>query len=136
MYTSVRSGVTPFFYFRVDPEFFADAPISYFATFDDPEIAQLKSRIITVGSSAITFIDVGGVARQIQDIVARITQVLIVVSILFGISALLALRVLLLDYRSREQARFVQYKLLGARDDLLQTIQRTIRIVPIALSLF
>lgn len=86
IYQSIRSGVSPFFYFRVDPQFFAQAPINYFATFGEQDVTQLKSRIVDVGSSAITFIDVGGVARQIQDIVAQITQVLIFLSILFGLS--------------------------------------------------
>ncbi len=76
LYESVRSGVTPFFYFRVDPEFFSSAPRSYFATFETNNIEETKALILKNGSSAITFIDVSGVVKQIQIITSDILRVL------------------------------------------------------------
>jgi hypothetical protein len=136
LYESVRSGVTPFFYFRVDPEFFSSAPRSYFATFETNNIEETKARILKNGSSAITFIDVSGVVKQIQIITSDILRVLWVVSMLFVIALAGALYTLFADYRSREEIRFRQYRLLGASRFLLDEIRLTTRIVPIGLSIW
>lgn len=114
IYTSVRSGVTPFFFFRVDPRYFESAPVSYFATFDTPDITRTKAEILESGSNAITFIDVDGITEQIRSITEQILQVLAMVSLLFVLGVSFALAVLFSDYRTREARRFRQYRLLGA----------------------
>lgn len=116
--TSIREryerGPSPFFYFLFEPEVLADAPQIQFATTKvaDDNIAQLQTDIARA-FPAITTIDGGAIAKQVQGFVAqmsRLVQMFTLLAIITGIMVLITSLLSTSQDRLRDSASF---RLLG-----------------------
>ncbi|WP_230655663.1 ABC transporter permease [Psychrobacter sp. I-STPA10] len=116
--TSIREryekGPSPFFYFLFEPSVMADAPQIQFATarVDAESIPQLQTDIAHQ-FPAITSIDGGAIAKQIQTFVAqmsRLVQVFTLLALLTGMMVLITSLLSTSQDRLRDSASF---RLLG-----------------------
>lgn len=116
--TSVREryerGPSPFFYFLFQPEVLAEAPQIQFATtkVDASAIPQLQTDL-TRQFPAITTIDGGAIAKQVQGYVSqmsRLVQVFTLLAIITGIMVLITSLLSTSQDRLRDSASF---RLLG-----------------------
>ncbi|WP_227428875.1 ABC transporter permease [Psychrobacter sp. I-STPA6b] len=116
--TSIREryekGPSPFFYFLFEPSVMADAPQIQFATarVDAKSIPQLQTNIARQ-FPAITSIDGGAIAKQIQTFVAqmsRLVQVFTLLALLTGMMVLITSLLSTSQDRLRDSASF---RLLG-----------------------
>lgn len=116
--TSIREryeqGPSPFFYFLFQPEVLADAPQIQFATtkVDASAIPQLQTDLARQ-FPAITTIDGGAIAKQVQGYVSqmsRLVQVFTLLAIITGIMVLITSLLSTSQDRLRDSASF---RLLG-----------------------
>ena len=116
--TSIREryekGPSPFFYFLFEPSVMADAPQIQFATarIDAKSIPQLQTDIARQ-FPAITSIDGGAIAKQIQTFVtqmSRLVQVFTLLALLTGMMVLITSLLSTSQDRLRDSASF---RLLG-----------------------
>ena len=116
--TSIREryerGPSPFFYFLFQPEVLADAPQIQFATarVDSAQIPQLQTDLARK-FPAITTIDGGAIAKQVQGYVSqmsRLVQVFTLLAIITGIMVLITSLLSTSQDRLRDSASF---RLLG-----------------------
>lgn len=125
--TSIREryerGPSPFFYFLFQPEVLADAPQIQFATtkVDTNAIAQLQTDLARQ-FPAITTIDGGAIAKQVQGYVSqmsRLVQLFTLLAIITGIMVLITSLLSTSQDRLRDSASF---RLLGMQTSDLYKI--------------
>ena len=125
--TSIReryeSGPSPFFYFLFEPKVLKDAPQIQFATtkVDANSIPQLQTDLARQ-FPAITTIDGGAIAKQVQGFVSqmsRLVQVFTLLAIITGIMVLITSLLSTSQDRLRDSASF---RLLGMQTSDLYKI--------------
>lgn len=140
--TSIREryerGPSPFFYFLFEPKVLADAPQIQFAitTVDSQAIPQLQTDLARK-FPAITTIDGGAIAKQVQGFVgqmSRLVQVFTLLALITGIMVLITSLLSTSQERIRDSASF---RLLGMQtSDLYKINMLEIGLLGISAGLF
>ncbi len=124
--TSIRQryerGPSPFFYFLFEPKVLADAPQIQFATtkVDAAQIPQLQTDLVQA-FPAITTIDGGAIAKQVQGFVSQMSRLVQVFTLLAMITGIMVLITSLLSTSQDRLRDSASFRLLGMQKrDLYQ----------------
>jgi len=124
--SSVRDGVSPFFYFQLYAPAFTEAPkTSFFQISLGPEEkTRIKNEIISVMGNNISFIDTGEIIQEAKTYIDRIK---LPISWLFLLMTLYALGAIFSLFRYAwifQKPRFDVYKLIWASNIQIQSLKR------------
>lgn len=125
--TSIREryerGPSPFFYFLFEPSVLADAPQIQFATttVDSNDIPQIQTDLVRT-FPAITTIDGGAIAKQVQGFVAQMSRLVEVFTLLALITGIMVLITSLLSTSQDRLRDSASFRLLGMQTSDLYKI--------------
>lgn len=118
--TSIRQryerGPSPYFYFLFEPSVLADAPQIQFATtkVDERDIPQIQTDLARQ-FPAVTSIDGGAIAKQVQGFVAQMSRLVEVFTLLALITGIMVLITSLLSTSQDRLRDSASFRLLGVQ---------------------